>query len=47
MIITLGGEAMGRSPAMPVWGQQLTAQEIKDVVAYLRTLLVVPAVQKM
>lgn len=40
MIITLGGEAMGRSPNMPVWGQQLTAQEIKDTVAYLRTLLV-------
>lgn len=42
MIITLGGEAMGRSPNMPVWGQQLTAQEIKDVVIYLRTLLVTP-----
>ncbi len=42
MIITLGGEAMGRSPNMPVWGQQLTPQEIKDVVAYLRKLLVTP-----
>lgn len=42
MIITLGGEAMGRSPNMPMWGQQLTPQEIKDTVAYLKTLLVIP-----
>jgi cytochrome c oxidase cbb3-type subunit 3 len=43
MIITLGGGAMGRSPRMPVWGEQLSRQEIIDVVAYLRTILVVPA----
>lgn len=41
MIITLGGKAMGRSEVMPVWGEQLTEQEIDDVVAYLRTILVV------
>ena len=41
-IITLGGEAMGRSPSMPPWDQQLTPQEIKDIVVYLRTLLTVP-----
>lgn len=40
MIITLGGAAMGRSEFMPVWGEQLSAQEIEDVVAYLRTVLV-------
>lgn len=40
MIITLGGKEMGRSEAMPIWGGQLSAQEIKDVVDYLRTLLV-------
>lgn len=40
MIIRMGGEAMGRSPVMPVWGEQLTDQEITDVVQYLRTLLV-------
>jgi len=40
MIITLGGKAMGRSDAMPVWGEQISEQEIKDLVAYLRTLLV-------
>ena len=39
MIITLGGEAMGRSPNMPVLGQQLTPQEIKDIVIYLRALV--------
>ena len=39
MIITLGGAAMGRSPVMPVWGEQLQPQEIEDVVAYLKTVL--------
>ncbi len=42
MIITMGGAAMGRSEVMPVWGEQITKQEIEDVVAYLRTVLVVP-----
>jgi cytochrome c oxidase cbb3-type subunit 3 len=41
MIITMGGKAMGRSEVMPVWGEQLKANEIDDVVAYLRTILVV------
>ncbi len=40
MIITLGGAAMGRSEFMPIWGEQLSEQEIEDVVAYLRTVLV-------
>lgn len=40
MIITLGGKAMGRSDAMPIWGGQISEQEIKDLVVYLRTLLV-------
>ncbi|HEC19088.1 MAG TPA: c-type cytochrome [Gammaproteobacteria bacterium] len=39
MIITYGGKAMGRSEVMPVWGEQLSTQEIADVVAYLRTIL--------
>lgn len=43
MIITLGGKAMGRSEVMPVWGEQLSDQQIDDVVAYLRTVLVSPA----
>lgn len=40
MIITMGGEAMGRSEVMPQWGLQLKDEEIEDVVAYLRTILV-------
>ncbi len=40
MIITMGGAAMGRSAVMPVWGEQLTVQEIDDAVAYLRTIVV-------
>ncbi|MFC1747774.1 c-type cytochrome [Pseudomonadota bacterium] len=42
MIITQGGKAMGRSEVMPVWGEQISAREIDDVIAYLRTILVVP-----
>lgn len=42
LIITLGGEAMGRSSVMPVWGQELSAKQIDDVVAFLRSILVVP-----
>jgi len=44
MIITFGGKAMGRSDRMPIWGEQLlTEQQIDDVVAYLRTILVIEA----
>lgn len=39
LIITMGGKAMGRSEVMPVWGQQLTVQEIDDVVFYLRSIV--------
>lgn len=42
MIITMGGAAMGRSAVMPQWGLQLKEEEIEDVVAYLRTVLVKP-----
>lgn len=45
MIITMGGAAMGRSAVMPIWGQQISEQEIDDVVVYLRTILVVPPPQ--
>mgnify|MGYP000362539796 CR=1 FL=1 len=40
MIITMGGKAMGRSEVMPIWGEQLSVQQIDDVVAYLRTIVV-------
>ena len=39
MIVRFGGAAMGRSEAMPIWGGQLSEQEIDDVVDYLRTVL--------
>ncbi len=40
MIITYGGTAMGRSQVMPKWGEQLSEQEIQDVVEFLDTLKV-------
>ncbi len=40
VILSMGGAAMGRAPVMSVWGEQLSTQEINDVVAYLRTILV-------
>jgi cytochrome c oxidase cbb3-type subunit III len=40
MIITLGGKAMGRSEVMPIWGEQLSEQQIDDVIAFLSTILV-------
>ena len=35
-IVTLGGQALGRSSVMPEWGLELSGSEILDVVAYLR-----------
>lgn len=37
-IITLGGQALQRSPSMPTWRDRLSPAEIADVVTYLRTL---------
>lgn len=37
-IITKGGEAMGRSPRMPIWGEQFTKPEIQSVVLYIKSL---------
>ena len=36
--IKKGGQAMGKSPLMPAWGGQLSDDQIRDVVAYIRTL---------
>jgi len=38
MIIRNGGGAMGRSAFMPPWGQELTDEQIRDVVYYLSVL---------
>ena len=35
MIIRKGGTAMGRSPAMPPWEEQLTDEQVRDVVSHL------------
>ena len=38
MIIRMGGEAVGRSQFMPPWGAELTDEQTKDLVAYLRSI---------
>lgn len=40
MIIRRGGAALGRSPYMPPWGQELDDQQIRDLLAYLRVIRV-------
>jgi mono/diheme cytochrome c family protein len=41
-IIQQGGQAVQKSPMMPPWGTQLTDQQIRDVIAYVRSLAVPP-----
>ena len=38
MIIRKGGEAMGRSKAMPPWGEQLTDEQMRDIIGHLMTI---------
>ena len=38
MAIAEGGDAVQKSGLMPPWGQTLSAQEINDLVLYLRQL---------
>lgn len=37
-IIRRGGEGMGRSPFMPPWGEQLTDEQISDLVQFLKSI---------
>lgn len=37
-IIRGGGASVGRSPFMPPWGEELTDEQIKDLIRFLRTL---------
>lgn len=37
-VIKEGGQSMNKSILMPPWGDTFTDEEIKDMVAYLRTL---------
>jgi mono/diheme cytochrome c family protein len=38
LIVRRGGEALGRSQSMPPWGEELTDEQIKDVVAFVRSV---------
>jgi mono/diheme cytochrome c family protein len=37
-IIRRGGEGMGRSPFMPPWGEQLTDEQIADLIQFLKSI---------
>lgn len=37
-IISKGGGAVGKSPIMPAWGGQFNEQQIRDIIAYIRSL---------
>ncbi len=37
-IIKEGGAAVGKAPLMPPWGAALSEQDLRNVVAYIRTL---------
>jgi mono/diheme cytochrome c family protein len=37
-IISKGGPAAGKSPFMPAWGGQLNEKQVRDVVAYVRSM---------
>ncbi len=41
-VISEGGAAVGRSPLMPPWQGVLTSEQIRDVIAYVRSLAVPP-----
>jgi mono/diheme cytochrome c family protein len=42
LIVSRGGEALGRSPKMPPWAEELTDEQINDVVAFVRSVNVAP-----
>lgn len=37
-VIAQGGEAVGKSGYMPAWETKLSEDDIKDIIAYIRTL---------
>jgi len=37
-VIAEGGEAVGKSAYMPAWKTKLSEQDIKDIIAHIRTL---------
>jgi mono/diheme cytochrome c family protein len=38
LIVRKGGEPLGRSTGMPPWGEELTDEQIGDVVAFVRSV---------
>lgn len=38
LIIRRGGAAVARSQYMPPWGEELTDEQVSDVIAYLRSI---------
>lgn len=38
LIVRMGGEKLGRSPKMPPWGEELTDEQIRDVVSFVRSV---------
>jgi mono/diheme cytochrome c family protein len=38
LIVRKGGESLGRSPGMPPWAEELTEEQIGDVVAFVRSV---------
>ncbi|MFO1340752.1 MAG: cytochrome c [Burkholderiaceae bacterium] len=38
LIVSRGGEAIGRSSGMPPWGEELTDEQIGDVAAFVRSV---------
>ncbi len=37
LIVRMGREKLGRSPKMPPWGEELTDEQIRDVVSFVRS----------
>jgi mono/diheme cytochrome c family protein len=37
-VISKGGSAVGKSPMMPAWGGQLNEKQVRNIVAYLRSI---------
>jgi mono/diheme cytochrome c family protein len=37
-VISKGGPAVGKSPIMPAWGNQFKEQQVRDLIAFIRSL---------
>lgn len=38
LIVRRGGEALGRSAKMPPWGDELTDEQVRDLVVFVRSI---------